>query len=346
MVENKNNETLSVDRDSLHILPLSDLPIHTPGLNHARLIKNVHLESVIEMFSGKATGSGQLRIEDLPKEFSWDGSNPPPDLQILRKLAQLASFDVYSLRVTLRAGGIEVNSHDALKLSVQRNAELSEYTRDFTRPLLAEIYGSDSTDIQNFGDVIELFRDPDVKHARENLRLMARKLAIEPENIPVFLEDFGDIFLSLSYYRQCFDTIEPMINSFLECLEDLRGNYQLKDDVNLQNTINTMESTINRAMANISGPFDNFHRGTKHMWANVSAENFRQVEALISGYHTTIGGILCALSVKMYAWSSSFPNAAVGGPGKRAEFIMTEMRPGFDSLKEISDSSPIPAAPK
>ncbi len=346
MAENTNDEALNVDRDSLHILPLCDLPIDTPGLNQARLIKNVRLESMVEMFSDKATGSGQLSVEDLPKEFTWDVSNPPRDLDILRKVARLPSFDVYSLRVSLRAAGIEVNSHDALKLSAQKNAELSEYMRDFTGPLIAKIYGGDNLDIQDFSDVIKLFRDPDVKNALEKLRTMAEKLDIELETIPTFMEDYGDIFLSLSYYRQCLDAIEPAISSFLEGLGDLRGNYQLKHDVNLQNTINEMEPIINGAMANISGRFENFERGTKHMWDNVSAERFRKVESLISGYHTTIGGILCALSVKMDAWSRLFPEANVGGPGKRAEFIMIEMRQGFDKLKQIGDSAPMLSALK
>lgn len=346
MTDTINDEILNVDRDSLHILPLSDLPIFTPGLNRARLIKNVRLESVVEMFSGKATGSGQLSVEDLPREFGWDDSGPSKDLSILRKVAELPSFDVYSLRVSLRGAGIEVNSQDALKLSPQKNAELSVYMKDFTRPLIAEIYGGDDLNLQDFSDVIKLFRDPDVKNALEKLRVMAEKLDIEPENIPKFMEDYGDIFLSLSYYRQCLDSIEPAINSFLECLGDLRTNYQLKHDVNLQNTINEMEPIINGAMANISSRFENFERGTKHMWDNLSAERFRRVETLIAGYHTTIGGILCALSVKMDAWSRLFPGPNVGGPAKRAEFIMIDMRQGFENLKQIGDSAPNLAALK
>ena len=45
------------------------------------------------------------------------------------------------------------------------------------------------------------------------------------------------------------------------------------------------------------------------MWRDLTAERFRKIEALISRYHTSIGGVLCALSVKMSAWTSQFPNA-------------------------------------
>jgi hypothetical protein len=59
----KVNDT---DRDSLHILQLEILPLETPSLNRARLIKNVRLKSVIELFKDADTGSGQIDIEDLP----------------------------------------------------------------------------------------------------------------------------------------------------------------------------------------------------------------------------------------------------------------------------------------
>ncbi len=70
MDRNANVELSDTDRDSLHILPLSILPLSTSALNRARLIKNVRLNSVIELFTGKDTGSGQIEIEDLPNQLN------------------------------------------------------------------------------------------------------------------------------------------------------------------------------------------------------------------------------------------------------------------------------------
>jgi len=53
---------------------------------------------------------------------------------------------------------------------------------------------------------------------------MAKKLDIELIEIPKFLEDYGDVFLSLSYYRKCLDEIEPIISAFLDALEELQQN--------------------------------------------------------------------------------------------------------------------------
>ena len=203
------------DRDSLYVLPLSILPFETSALKRARLIKNVRLKSVIELFTDKDTGSGQIDIEDIPNEFGWNMADPPADMTMLRKVGNLPSYDVYSLRISLRELDIKVNDVDALRLSDSMNSELTAYMTDFTRPLIKEIYGGEDVTIDSFEDVIKLFRDPDMKKALEKIRVMSAKLNIKPEEIPRFMEDYGDIFLSLSYYRRCLASIEPIITEFL-----------------------------------------------------------------------------------------------------------------------------------
>lgn len=320
------------------------VPIQTPPLKRARLIKNSRFESVVEIFADKDTGSGQMTVEALPGEFGWNEGFRHPDMVLLRKLADLSSYDVYSLRISLRDLGVEVNNVEYLKLSDHKLAELTEYMREFTHPLIMQIYGGDDVSVQSFEDVIKLFRSPDVKKALEKLRIMADKLNIKPEDVPRFIEDYGDIFLSLSYYKQILDSIEPTITEFLETMDLLRENYAMKTNQSLMQTMDMMTSTVNELMAAITGRFENFDRGTKHMWDNISAERFRRVETLIKGYHTTIGGVLCALSVKMDAWSELFPNMQVGGPGRRAEFIMSDMKQGMDRIQKIEDSAPMLSA--
>ena len=330
-----------VDRDSLHILPLSIMPVETPALRRARLIKNVRLHSVLEMFEEKQTGSGQMEIMDLGKEFDWPVDKPVADRTLLTQLGGLASYDIYSLRIHLRETGVMVNSIDALKLSPAKNIELTEYMTMFSRPLIVQIYGGEDMEIQDFDDVVGLFRDPDVTKAREKLEKMAAKLDIKLAEVPQFLEDYGDIFLSLSYYRQCLDQIEPVITDFLETMEDLRSNWQLRNDKNLMRSCDEIENTVNELMAAITGRFENFDRSTKAMWDNISAERFRKVKELIESYHTTIGGVLCALSVKMEAWARLFPNKDTGGPVRRGEFIMSEIKQGIDNIQKIEDSAPM-----
>jgi hypothetical protein len=332
------------DRDSLHTLPLSVVPIKLPALRRARLVKTVRLDVAIELFSGGGTGTGLLDIGNVEKEFNLPTSPLHPDVALLRKLATLPSFDVYSLRILLREAGIPVADETGLKLSPDRVAKLNSYMVTFTRPLVSAIFGSSDATMTSFEDVLGILRNPDVKKVRENLGKIAQTLSLEIMEIPKFLEDFADISLSLSYYRQCLDSIMPAIDSYLAASKELKGNFQLKNDPNVMGTIALIEKAINNLLANITGRFESFDRSTNDLWQNLSAERFRKVESLIKSYHTNIGGVLCALSVKMDAWAKLFPNPNAGGPIRRSEFIMTEMKQGIEKIKAIKNDAPVGAA--
>ena len=237
------------DRDALHILPLSILAFQTPALKRARMIKNVRLESVIELFFEEGTGSGQMDIRDIGQELGWEDVSAHPDMILLRKLAQMPSFDVYSLRILLRQQGINVENQDFLKLSPSKTKDLTEYMTGFTYALIKEIYGASDVNIESSDDITLLFRDPDIKKAKEQLAVMAKKLGIGLGDIPTFLENYGDIFLSLSYYRQTLDEIEPVIEKFLDSMDEIRSNWQLKQDQNLMRTCSMLQSTISELTA-------------------------------------------------------------------------------------------------
>lgn len=328
-----------IERDSLHILPLSIIPFETPALRRARMIKNVRLVSVIEIFRDQDSGSGQIDVQDIPAEMRWPEDSIHPDFELLRNLARLPSYDVYSLRIMLRSLGIDVNEQDDLCLSESKVSELSSYMTQFTRPLIAEIFDEGAEELESFGDVLALFRDPDVQKARSRLQAMADRLGIDLMAVPEFLEDFGDIFLSLSYYRQCLDQIAPTIDMFQDSLSDIRKNLQLAKDNNLVETCIKFESVLNESLSAVAGRFENFDRNAADMWKDISAEQFKKVKKLITDYHTSIGGTLCALSVKMTAWEQNFPHPEYGGPVKRSEFVMSEMRQGIERIQKIESSA-------
>lgn len=332
------------DRDSLHTLPLSIVPIQLPALRKARLVKTPRLDVAVEMFSGEGCGHGLLEIEGVEKEFGLAQAPQHPDIALLRKLAPLPSFDVYSLRILLREAGIPVTDASALTLSTDRVKKLNAYMVRFTRPLVNAIFGDADASINSFEDVLALLRNPDVRKVRGRLEQVASTLSLEIMEIPKFLEDFADISLSLSYYRNGLDQIMPAIEGFLAAAKALKSNYQLRNDANVMSTITMIEKVINSLLSNVSGRFESFDRSTNDLWQNLSAERFRKVESLIKSYHTTIGGVLCALSVKMDAWIKLFPNPQIGGPIRRSEFIMTEMRQGIERIRALEDNTPMMAA--
>ena len=174
------------DMDLMFILPLSILPIKSQSIKTARLIKNSQLKSIVEIFKDEQTGSGQVDVETLPAVCGWRPGELHPDLVIIRQLALLPSYDVYSLRISLRQLQIPVNDFESLRLSEEKAAELSAYMIMFTRPLTKLIYGDDGADVKSYDDLIRMFRDPDIGRARERLINMAKTLSIDPTEVPRF----------------------------------------------------------------------------------------------------------------------------------------------------------------
>jgi hypothetical protein len=328
------------DRDALHILPLAILPVKHPALRRTRLVKNSRLESMVEMFAMEGAGSGHMAVPAAARALGLADNPPDPDLVLLRKISHLPSFDVYSLRVLLRGCDVHIADDSALRLSATKMESLNSYMATFTRPLVAEVFGEQAS-VGGFTDLVSMMRNCPAETVRERLAALSDKLGIEIGAIPKFLEDYADIFMSLSYYRQCLDEILPPMEDFMKTVTDLRGNFQMKQDVNLLHILDMVEETINALTANVTGRLESFERSTGDMWRDLTAERFMRIETMIKGCHTNIGGVLCALSVKLHAWQRLFPKSSSAGPMRRAEFIMSEMRQGIDTIRALEDSAPV-----
>ena len=337
--------TAVVARDSLRILPLSMVPLETVPLRRARMIKNVALESVVEFFRDESTGSGQLLPEELPEYFGWPPDEVHPDLRTLQSLALLNSYDVYSLRIELRKLGINLGDHSQLALSDNKSRELAGYMKGFTGPLMQQVFGNSDAEVQDFDQLINMFKSPNKEEALKNLNILADKLQIDLMEVPRFLEDYGDTFLSLAYFKECLDDVVPKVMDFLENIEELKGSFQLKNTHGFMAAVTYMEPRLNAIITSITGRFESFDQHTEHLWENISAEQFKRVRQLIRTHHSTIGGVLCGLSVKMDAWEERFENVERGAAiVRKAEFVMGEMRQGLERIEAIEASAPKIAA--
>jgi hypothetical protein len=325
------NDTLTIEAatpaetsalDAIHMLPLEIIPLQTGALQRALMIKNAKLETVLQLFEGKGMGSGQIHVADVRKSFP---NTTVTDYGILQKLSKIPSYDVYSLRILLRDQGIPIDNNENLSLSEKKQRELNSYMRHFTGRLVQEIYGNDSS-IRNFDDVIALFRSPDVTTAITNLKLMARKLHISLDKIPSFLEDYGDTYLSICYYRSCHDHIAPQVMGFLDSVDEILSSSQLAQDRMIVNNCTRTRAAISKMSTLVHGRLQAFDRRAEEVWENITAERFREFKEMVEGQHTAIGEMLCVLTVKLDAWNRKFPPHLDGGLYKRAEFITNEMQ--------------------
>lgn len=339
-----SDEDLAIDMDSLHILPLSIIPLDTPVLKSARLIKNSHLDSAIELYRDEAAGSGQIDPHELHKYCNWTGNEGQEDQRIIESLACLNSYDVYCLRIDLRKLGIDVDDQTELKISDAKKNDLTDYMRKFTSPLLKQVFGSSDVEIESFEQLLKMFSNPDKESALNNLRIMAEKLEIDMLAVPEFLEEYGDIFLSLAYYKQCLDELIPQITGFMQAMDDLEQSHQMRSDKGLMLTCEFLKDRLNDVTASLTGRFESFDKHSQAMWDNLSAESFREVRKLIEGHHSTVGGVLCGLSLKMKVWEEKIGSGRAG-PVQRAEFIMSHMRSGMDRIKQLEDSAPKISSP-
>ena len=180
---------LSAPKDKAKSLSL--VPLHTAGLRKTRMLKNGRIQGVVEIYGEGCVGSGQVPPDKVPTAFRVD--EECDDVSVLARLGDLPSYDVYSLRVSLRDFGVPVEDTKTLQLSKEAQDVLAPYMREFTRPLVKIVYGGDAAEGAEVGDIIKLFSDPDIEKARKNLMNIAGKLGIELDALPGFLADYGDV---------------------------------------------------------------------------------------------------------------------------------------------------------
>ena len=330
---------LDYEKDSLHILPLHMIPLQTPGLGQSRMIKNVQFESMIEVFQDDDAGSGHIDPARLGTMFGWPKGQKHPDGVLIAKLCLLQSFDVYSLRMSLRNLGIEVDENTHLRLSDSKRRELNRYMRVFTRPLIDIVYSnSEEIGISDIGDLIGSFRDQDNKAALENLKKLSSQLKVILSQLPAFLTDYGDVFLSLAYFKDRFDDISGKAEFFLDKVTEVKADSSLREVSQIMDAVLSTEAELNELMSGIGGRIESFDKHTATMWENLTSDSFRKVKLLIESNHATIGGMLCGLQIKMDGFHEEF-HEKEATTRRVADYVIQNIKPGIDRNNNIARSS-------
>lgn len=326
----------ATDMDSMHVLPLRIIPLETPSLKRARLIKNIRLETVVELFNSADAGSGQIEVKELSKAMDWPKKGIHPDEIMLSALSSLHSYDVYSLRIQLRKLNITCNDPNALNLSDEKHGELMQFMHDFTQPLLCQIYDTSDAGIENMEQLVNQFSSPNKKEALKNLQLMADKLQISLQDVPRFLEEYADIYLSIAYGRDCLNALIPRIVEFGDSMEEFRGNYELSKDKRLMRSVDFINDTLTDVTASVVTRFESFDRASETMWNNITAESFAKVKQMVREHHVLVGTILCSLTVKMNGWQEVLD--ANRGLLRQADFVRSDMMQGMEKISKIEET--------
>ncbi len=131
---------------------------------------------------------------------------------------------------------------------------------------------------------------------------MARELAIDITEVPKFLEDYGDTFLSLSYFSHCLDRLSPYIAACMNSIALIKTNFQCKQNDALMKACVAVESATTSLRDGIVKRLKMIEERTQKLFSNMNQKEFRSIKEMIEREHVTIGAILCGLTVK---WTSS-----------------------------------------
>ena len=116
----------------------------------------------------------------------------------------------------------------------------------------------------------------------------------------------------------------------------MKKNYQARQDANLVDHIGKIEKLMRGLVNFLQRLFQYFDTQTQDLWDNLSAQRFEEAKKLIPDYHTTIGVVLCGLTVKMNAWIDRYPNPRSASPISKGEFLMTDIRQGVANTRAIA----------
>lgn len=319
------------DLDSLDVLPLSLISLASSTLKSARLIKNSRLETTVELYNDPIAGSLQIHPADIADQIAASAR----DQEIVARLAELPSYDIYSLRASLKRLGIEVENDQTLELSSGMKEALSDISLQFTRPLIETIFGAEKMEISDTMALQKMFRDPDVARVRENLKIMTERTGIPMADLPKFLQDYSDVFLSVAYYRYSFESILPEVDRFMSWIKDLREHKDVAGSPQTAQSCKKVEETVRFLYASVRERLLRFQFSFETFWKDINPQSFAALRKQIEENHSTMGPILCGLSVKVGGWAREFPDNNVGGPQKRAKYAVTEIEPGLETLKML-----------
>ena len=128
--------------------------------------------------------------------------------------------------------------------------------RNLTRPLVRYIYGGKHLDVNDTQALLDLISAPDQRAVRSRLEGMSEALETTVEDLPNMLEDFGDVFMSLSYYRSYFVYVVPKLDMMIEWMREVSGSPMLRNDTRMQQSFKGMEQVLSFLSKNVTRRFN------------------------------------------------------------------------------------------
>jgi hypothetical protein len=174
--------------------------------------------------------------------------------------------------------------------------------RRITRPLIKHLYGEDDMDINDTKTLLELVRNPDQAKVMDRIDRMATTLGVSIAKLPTYLEDFGDLYLSLSYFENHFNELSPKVEQMIMWAMDVVTSSHLRNDPLSQKTFIDVERRVRYLKDNLDTRFKNLSEVTNVNWDLLDVGMFQKVQRSILAEQIYFATGICGLAVKVYEW--------------------------------------------
>lgn len=320
--------------DSLSVLPLQVLPLRSPDLDDARMIKTATLQTMVEITTGDGRTSGPIEIKTIPAFLGKRGADIETDMRLLETVGRLGSFDVFSLRTDLRSLGIAADGAK-LSLSARKRAELVPYMRRYSRPLLEKVFGAATSADEDAAAAGDLLNTADRATVLANLRSLAGRLGLPLQSVPDFLVRYGEVFAGIAYFRSCNSGARKLLSGVSGWLMATERMPSVRANTAGQRCVSDTQRLLVELSMFLDDSFSNLDAIFDALWDAPSPSRFGQTYGMAEAHYPVLGAVLCGLAVKLSDWQETFPEAA-GSPAQRLEWVRQSLLPGLDTLRNTA----------
>lgn len=316
--------------DSITSLPLSAFNLENSTLRSAILRKNIALDTVIDFTNSLRQDIGLITQKELMLHFDRDDVGDT-DKKTLSSLTSLPSFDCFTLKTSLAHLKIKVLDKNIFNLSSNMKTTLFPLMSRITRPLIQYLYSDQKFGVSDTETLLELIKDTEPLKVRDRLKIMAQNMSVSLPKLIENLEEFGELFLSVSFFERINIEASSKIDQLILWAEDGVSNSNLRNDPSAQSQFSQVERRLGYIKANLHSRFDNLSRITQIDWEEFGANDFKTVKREILSQQANLAIALCGIMVKAFEWEKQFPTAG-GSPQQCLEFISKDLNIGLDNL--------------
>ena len=323
--------TESLDwHDSITSLPLSAFNLENSTLRSATLRKNIALETVIDFTNSVQQDIGLITQKELMLHFDRDEVGDS-DKKTLSSLTSLPSFDCYTLKAALAPLKIKVLDEKVFNLSSKMKTTLFPLMSRITRPLIQYLYSDQKFGVSDTETLLRLIKDTEPLKVRNRLEIMAQNMSVPLSKLIEILEEFGELFLSVSFFERINIEASSKIDQLILWAEDGVSNSNLRNDPSAQSQFSQIERRLGYIKTNLHNRFDNLGKITQIDWEEFDASDFKKVKREILSQQANLSIALCGILVKAFEWEKQFPSAG-GSPQQCLEFISQDLNIGLEYL--------------